>query len=223
MNVVCTKYKIVKYVGEKVFNWKLSEKVNDNWDVCWVDSKVPYAFLGKMKPYQRINHFPGMFYLSKKNYLCNNLNRMRKIFPRQYDFYPKTWLLPADSTLLQKYMQVIWWKCFVIFKERKKESNIYCEARSLEPGKRNIPDQELRGDPQPWEVCGAEIYPSTSPNRRPEVRSSSLRSAGLLWPTPHLHLQGRTCPTCHKEIQEANSKKHEKHLYAPDKLLNKQV
>jgi len=106
LNVVCTKYKIVRYIGEKIFNWKLNEKTNQNWDVCWVDQKVPYTFLGKMKPYQRINHFPGMFYLSKKNYLCNNLNRIRNIFPDKYNFYPQTWLLPADSTKLKKYIYV---------------------------------------------------------------------------------------------------------------------
>ena len=35
-----------------------------------------------MKPYQKINHFPGMFELSRKNNLCKNLMKMRKKFPK---------------------------------------------------------------------------------------------------------------------------------------------
>lgn len=32
--------------------------------------------------------------LGKKNELCRNLNRMRKMFPDDYDFFPRTWQLP---------------------------------------------------------------------------------------------------------------------------------
>jgi tubulin polyglutamylase TTLL6/13 len=30
---------------------------------------------------------------------------MRKIFPKDYNFYPKTWLLPADLISFRKYKQ----------------------------------------------------------------------------------------------------------------------
>jgi tubulin polyglutamylase TTLL6/13 len=58
--------------------------------------------LSKMSSGQQINHFPGMFELSRKNYLANNLNRFREVFPEDYDFYPSTWVLPTDSALVQK-------------------------------------------------------------------------------------------------------------------------
>jgi hypothetical protein len=38
--------------------------------------------LKKMKLYQKINHFPGMFYLSKKGNLCNKLMALKKAFPK---------------------------------------------------------------------------------------------------------------------------------------------
>jgi len=33
--------------------------------------------------------------LGKKNELGKNLRAMRKVHPQEYDFFPKTWLLPV--------------------------------------------------------------------------------------------------------------------------------
>jgi tubulin polyglutamylase TTLL6/13 len=46
--------------------------------------------------YQKINHFPGMYSLARKNHLGRNLMKMAKQFPDSYKFFPKTWLLPAE-------------------------------------------------------------------------------------------------------------------------------
>jgi tubulin polyglutamylase TTLL6/13 len=51
-----------------------------------------------MKPYQRINHYPGMYALARKNNLCRNLMRMYKMFNDEYNFFPKTWILPTEMT-----------------------------------------------------------------------------------------------------------------------------
>lgn len=66
------------------------------WDLYWCDNGVTVDRLYKMKPYQRINHFPGMYALARKDHLARNLNRMLKRFPEEYKFFPKTWLLPAE-------------------------------------------------------------------------------------------------------------------------------
>lgn len=49
-----------------------------------------------MKPFQRINHFPGMYALARKDHLARNLNRMQRVMPAEYNFFPQTWLLPAE-------------------------------------------------------------------------------------------------------------------------------
>jgi len=36
-----------------------------------------------------------MFNLSRKNYLARHLTRMANEFPEDYDFYPRTWVLPT--------------------------------------------------------------------------------------------------------------------------------
>ena len=43
-----------------------------------------------------INHFPGMPNIARKNRMGQNLNKMLKIFPKEYSFYPKTWILPSE-------------------------------------------------------------------------------------------------------------------------------
>ena len=94
--MVETKYSIVK----KVTSGKLGMKIirdasSQEWDLYWTDNAVTPEQLGKLKPHQKINHFPGMFTLSRKNYLARNLIKMEKKFPAEYNFFPKTWVLPS--------------------------------------------------------------------------------------------------------------------------------
>lgn len=56
-----------------------------------------------MEPHQKINHFPGMFTLSRKNYLARNLDKMAKKFPEEYGFYPQTWILPSELNQLRRH------------------------------------------------------------------------------------------------------------------------
>ena len=96
MNISLTKYSVVRKAG-KHFKWNLSKKEeDDNWDVFWTDAAVQPEKLSRMKLYQKINHFPGMYVLARKNYLAKNLNRLRKVFPKEFSFFPKTWLIPAE-------------------------------------------------------------------------------------------------------------------------------
>ncbi|XP_029814616.1 guanosine-3',5'-bis(diphosphate) 3'-pyrophosphohydrolase MESH1 [Manacus vitellinus] len=50
----------------------------------------------EMKRFQKINHFPGMIELCRKDLLARNLNRMLRLFPEEYNIFPRTWCLPAD-------------------------------------------------------------------------------------------------------------------------------
>ncbi|CAD8092455.1 unnamed protein product [Paramecium sonneborni] len=99
MNVSDTQYPVVKFVGKMIYKFKLSYVPyleNNNWDFCWTDNAVLPETLSKMQPHQRINHFPGMYSLARKNHLGRNLNKMQKQYPEEYDFYPRTWMLPSE-------------------------------------------------------------------------------------------------------------------------------
>ena len=67
-----------------------------DWDILWTDNAVQPETLAKMQPFQKINHFPGMYSIARKNNLGRNLMRMRKAFPEAFKFFPPTWLLPAE-------------------------------------------------------------------------------------------------------------------------------
>lgn len=46
--------------------------------------------------HQKINHFPGMINICKKDELAINLNRMRRLRSEDYDFFPTTYCLPRE-------------------------------------------------------------------------------------------------------------------------------
>ncbi|OMJ80754.1 hypothetical protein SteCoe_18912 [Stentor coeruleus] len=104
-NVSSTKYEVVRHAAKKILGWKLSyEEENEEWDVFWTDSAVQPEKLAKMKHYQRINHFPGMYLISRKNYLAFNLGKLKKLFPDCYNFFPRTWVVPCDLGDLKSFM-----------------------------------------------------------------------------------------------------------------------
>ncbi|NWW91629.1 TTL13 polyglutamylase, partial [Rhynochetos jubatus] len=69
---------------------------SEEWTVYWTDYSVPLERLMDMKRFQKINHFPGMMEICRKDLLARNLNRMRRLFPEEYHIFPRTWCLPAD-------------------------------------------------------------------------------------------------------------------------------
>jgi len=64
--------------------------------VHWVDMASVQDRLRMMHPWQRINHFPGMTGIARKARLAQNLEKMRRQYPRNYSFYPRTWCLPLE-------------------------------------------------------------------------------------------------------------------------------
>ena len=113
INVYCTEYDVVKKVAKRVNNFKLIEieedheggvhkdqgggKLSAAWDISWHDLAISPDFMSKMQPYQKVNHFPGMYVVCRKNFLARNLMKMQRQFPQEYDFFPKTWLLPSEA------------------------------------------------------------------------------------------------------------------------------
>jgi hypothetical protein len=93
INAIYTQYDVLKDVGDEL-NYVLSYEEEEDWDIYWIDGPITPTFLLKMQAYQRTNHFPGMFALARKNLLAKNLMAMKKVCPSDFNFFPKTWLLP---------------------------------------------------------------------------------------------------------------------------------
>ncbi|KAH9632836.1 hypothetical protein HF086_005891 [Spodoptera exigua] len=88
------RYESIRKVASAFGMREVSEE--DAWNFYWTDMSVSVERAKEMKRFQRINHFPGMLEICRKDLLARNLNRMQKIYPKEYNFFPKTWCLPAD-------------------------------------------------------------------------------------------------------------------------------
>ncbi len=95
-NVLHTQYDVVKEVLGTDFHCKLSVEEEGDWDILWADTGVTSTMIANLRPYQKINHYHGMSCLARKNHLGRNLMRLQKIMPKDYNFFPSTWLLPTD-------------------------------------------------------------------------------------------------------------------------------
>lgn len=56
----------------------------------------------KIKSYQKVNHFPGMSCITRKNLLGFYLTKFSQMFPEEYDYFPFTWLIPNDLVSFEK-------------------------------------------------------------------------------------------------------------------------
>ncbi|KAL0992434.1 hypothetical protein UPYG_G00093260 [Umbra pygmaea] len=104
INLINCKYESVRRAA---LRFGLKEAVEgEDWSVCWTDSTISLERYMDMKCYQKINHFPGMLELCRKDMLARNMNRMLRTFPREYNIFPRTWCLPADYNDFQAYNRV---------------------------------------------------------------------------------------------------------------------
>jgi len=95
-------------------DFRLFEEDTVDWDLYWSDTTLAPNRFQKMQQYQRINHFPGMCALAHKHNLCRNLKKMQKQFNEIYEFFPKTWILPADSSDLKNQFSPNKSKTFIV-------------------------------------------------------------------------------------------------------------
>ncbi len=68
---------------------------SNKWNVTWTGLTKP-EMLKDMSRYQRVNHFPQSYHLGRKDLMWKNIQRMKKLFPQDYDICPATYLLPDD-------------------------------------------------------------------------------------------------------------------------------
>ncbi|XP_059490184.1 tubulin polyglutamylase TTLL6-like [Neocloeon triangulifer] len=85
---------IVKKAADRLELVEVGE--NSAWNVLWTDQPITVQQCLSMERFQMVNYIPGISEITRKDLLARNLTRMQKMFPEDYDFFPKTWWLPAD-------------------------------------------------------------------------------------------------------------------------------
>jgi tubulin polyglutamylase TTLL6/13 len=98
-----SKYEVVRDAAESL-GYVESTDEND-YHLQWIDTSVSIERVKRLKPFQKINHFPGMLEICRKAAMGRNLNRLKLMLPHLYNFYPKTFVLPSDYSLLRQYME----------------------------------------------------------------------------------------------------------------------
>ncbi|KAL3927902.1 MAG: hypothetical protein SGPRY_002617 [Prymnesium sp.] len=88
--------------------WQETDSDTD-WEVAWVDTGWLRENFDSMhlSEHQRINHFRNHYELTRKDNLIKNLKRIQRQLQREgkddeakrYDFFPGTYVLPADYGL----------------------------------------------------------------------------------------------------------------------------
>lgn len=67
------------------------------WNILWSSSSCKGYLYEGMNEYQRINHFPSSYEVTRKDRLCYNMVKMQEKFGRQnYDIVPDTYILPNE-------------------------------------------------------------------------------------------------------------------------------
>ncbi|XP_038640230.1 tubulin polyglutamylase ttll6-like isoform X3 [Scyliorhinus canicula] len=104
VNLLNCKYESVRRAARR---YGLKEVGDDEECILyWTDSSVSHEKVMEMKCFQKINHFPGMSEICRKDLLARNLNRMLKLFPKEFNIFPRTWCLPADFGDFQAYCRM---------------------------------------------------------------------------------------------------------------------
>lgn len=82
-------------------HFRVTKKSHD-WLGCWGHHMKPPAFKA-LAEHQKLNHFPGTFQIGRKDRLWRNLSKMQARFGKQeFNFFPRTFVLPQDIKLLRK-------------------------------------------------------------------------------------------------------------------------
>lgn len=109
-----TDYAVVGRVLRDRLHFRLCDGQSHQWDLCWMDFGVTPQLVSRMKPFQKINHFPDMSPLYKKNLLARNLAKMQRGFGEEYGFFPQTWTLPGDWSWLRAKMGAEEGKTYIV-------------------------------------------------------------------------------------------------------------
>lgn len=70
-------------------------------DIIWNDIMITPEKLAQIKGHQKVNHFPSMSGVTKKNQLATSLKKMKNMFPVDFGFFPKTWIIPNQLQKLK--------------------------------------------------------------------------------------------------------------------------
>ncbi|KAJ1562624.1 Tubulin polyglutamylase ttll6, partial [Cladochytrium tenue] len=101
VNTESCRYEVVRACCRRL-GMRVVDGSSTPWGVMWLDTGVSVQRVLALEPYQRINHFPGMHEICRKDCLARNLGLLARALPSEYDFFPRTFVLPHDWAELHR-------------------------------------------------------------------------------------------------------------------------
>ena len=90
--------------GPMKFNGVIRSKLFDNTNIVWKLMKQDrmFPFLQELNQYQKFNHFPMTWQLSRKDNLYNNYFKLHSKYPKDFHYMPETYCLPRDYDIISE-------------------------------------------------------------------------------------------------------------------------
>ena len=67
------------------------------WNILWSSSSCKGFLYEGLNEFQKINHFPSSYEITRKDRLCFNLSKMQERYGKEnFDFVPDTYILPSE-------------------------------------------------------------------------------------------------------------------------------
>lgn len=74
----------------------------NNWTIMWHGGPLKMSIYNALTKYQKVNHFPRSYEITRKDLMYKNLARMQVLYgTKAYDFVPKTFIMPQDAGQLE--------------------------------------------------------------------------------------------------------------------------
>lgn len=94
--------KIIRYTLEDNGFRDVKDTKSNDWTIYWQTGSVKKAVYENLTRYQRVNHFPFSFYITRKDLMYRAVSRMREMHGvKNFGFIPKTYILPNEYMYLE--------------------------------------------------------------------------------------------------------------------------
>lgn len=103
-NLSATRYKLVHKVVEDLNFHIINDDTVPSY-LIWNDTYVSNEKVAELECYQRINHFPGMAKITRKDCLARNFQKMQKVNSEEFNFHPLTWIMPSDFSAFSNHVK----------------------------------------------------------------------------------------------------------------------
>jgi tubulin polyglutamylase TTLL5 len=101
--------KLIRYILEDNGFCRLPQRRED-WSIMWHGGPPKPAIYQSMTRYQKINHMPKTFEITRKDQMFKNISRMALTHGKKsFDFVPQTYILPQEAYELANEMKGDTW------------------------------------------------------------------------------------------------------------------